>query len=131
MILSIEEHITLKEKLVEFNRESYKINNVGANLTAVLTDRENEIYSSFKQETNKSSVSEFLEYLSDFKEITLTIAFKPTQQVKLNVLDFLQNVVSKNVVLSFVHNANILAGAIVEYSGIHKDYSLSKQLNDL
>lgn len=63
--------------------------------------------------------------------LRLEIAFKPTDEFIKKLSDWVEKEAQQKVILDIVVNPKVVAGALIEYQGIFRDYSLSKRIEEL
>lgn len=69
--------------------------------------------------------------LLSFPVLRLEIAFKPTDEFIKKLSDWVEKEAQQKVILDIVVNPKVVAGALIEYQGIFRDYSLSKRIEEL
>ncbi|MCL4353975.1 hypothetical protein M1349_00700 [Patescibacteria group bacterium] len=84
----------------------------------------------FDKSKVKAIVEQFEKEISDFKVLTLTIAFEPTESLITKVNRWVKENLGEKIVVDFKKNAEIVAGAEVVFGGIYKDYALTQILKD-
>ncbi len=83
---------------------------------------------------NESEVQQFIEkvikYLQEAKEVTLTIAFEPTEATVHAISQWLLTQTKKPLIIDIRTDPHIIAGVIIGYNGFYKDLSYKKILED-
>ncbi len=78
----------------------------------------------------QSCLQDIKKIIAQIPVVTLAISFAPKQQMlEIIATWFLVNT-KKPVLLDIIINRNLIGGAIIEYKGIFKDYSLKKILEE-
>ncbi len=79
---------------------------------------------------DKEGIANLLSTLKDkllnLKVLTLTLAFEPTEKTIDKLYDEVSKRFGPEVILDFLKDRGVAAGAIVSYAGIYTDYSLRK-----
>ncbi|HEV2339959.1 MAG TPA: F0F1 ATP synthase subunit delta [Patescibacteria group bacterium] len=58
----------------------------------------------------------------------ITLAFHPTEKQLASIRDWFTEEIHQPVQLDITIDTNLIAGAIIEYNGKHKDYTIAKKL---
>lgn len=96
----------------------------------LLTILSNEHVNTKQPNTIQNCLQEIKKNIAQLPVLTLTIAFSPKQQLLEMLATWFLVHTKKPVLLDIVVNKNLIGGAIIEYKGIFKDYSLKKILQD-
>ncbi len=79
--------------------------------------------------------SSFLEklkkYLQSLPEIKLEIAFLPSNEFLTRVNQWFEEELSQKIILDLITNSQIVGGAVIEYQGNWRNFSLVKELDKL
>lgn len=68
--------------------------------------------------------------LQSLKTFKLTISFEPTDEIIDKLYEWIKTNIKDNVILEIYHDKTILGGAIIDYEGFYKDYTLKKMLDE-
>lgn len=74
-------------------------------------------------------LGELEKYLLSFKEIKLEIAFPPNDDVIERISQWLEKELGQKAILNLIINPKIVGGAIIEYQGNWRDFSLAKEID--
>lgn len=96
----------------------------------LLTILSNEHVNTQQPNAIQNCLQEIKKNIAQLPVLTLTIAFSPKQQLLEMLATWFLVHTKKPVLLDIVVNKNLIGGAIIEYKGIFKDYSLKKILQD-
>lgn len=87
-----------------------------------------------KMGNNKGEIRDFLtnlkEKIDNLKVIKLTIAFEPSNDVIQNIHSWTKSNFGPETILEFIEDKTIMGGAIIDYDGFYKDYSLRKTIKE-
>ena len=75
-----------------------------------------------------SFFTELSGFLDSIDKITLTLAFEPSLDFQKEIAQWLEKNLGKKIVCDFVVDERIIAGLIIEYHGIYKDYSKAAEI---
>lgn len=67
--------------------------------------------------------------ISQFKTISLTIAFEPSAKFMEELSNWVKTNIGEKVFIDLSIDRSVIAGLVVAYKGIYKDYSARKVLN--
>lgn len=84
-----------------------------------------------KSGSEKEEVSKLEKELRVLPEIKLDIAFFPKDNFLNRISQWLQEEFGQRIILDITVNPKIVAGAIIEYQGIWRDFSLAKKIDQL
>ena len=87
------------------------------------------IKSSVGKEGFEGSLNSLEEYLKNFKEINVTLAFDPTEKIIDNIYTWVTKNIGPDVIINITVQPKILGGVILSYKGLYFDSSLSKKLD--
>jgi len=76
-------------------------------------------------------ISELEKKLWSLPEIRLEIAFSPDDDFLNRVSQWLEKELGKKIILDLTINPRVVAGAIIEYQGNWRDFSLAKKIDKL
>jgi len=83
---------------------------------------------------DKDAFSSFLETLKGlikkFKVVKLVLAFDPAEKTITRIHNFVKEIIGIGYILDIEVSRNVLGGAIVEFDGKYKDFSLRKKIED-
>lgn len=74
---------------------------------------------------------ELEKYLQSLPEIKLEIAFLPDDNFLEKVSQWLEKELGRKIILDLTINPKIVAGAIIEYQGNWRDFSMAKEIDRL
>lgn len=69
--------------------------------------------------------------LQSLPEIKLEIAFSPEDDFLNKISQWLEKELGQKIILDITCNPKIVAGAIIEYRGFFRDFSLAKKIDKL
>ncbi len=75
--------------------------------------------------------SELKERLQKIPQVKLEIAFKPSRDFLLKLADWFKEKIHQRVILDLTINPKIIGGAIIEYQGSWRNFSLAKKIDKL
>lgn len=78
-----------------------------------------------------SFFDEFKNYLRKIPQVKLEIAFEPSEDFLLRIKKWFKEESHQEVVLDVTLNPKIVGGAIIEYQGYFRDFSLAKEIDRL
>jgi len=78
-----------------------------------------------------SFFDELKKYLAKIPHLKLEIAFSPSQSFLLRIKKWFKEKNHQEVILDVTINPNVVGGAIIEYQGYFRDFSLAKEINKL
>ncbi|KPJ73616.1 hypothetical protein AMJ48_00040 [Parcubacteria bacterium DG_74_1] len=84
-----------------------------------------------KSGPEKEEVSRLEKELRALPEIKLDIAFSPKDNFLNTISQWLQRELGQRTILDITVNPKVVAGAIIEYQGIWRDFSLAKKIDQL
>lgn len=94
----------------------------------------NQILLAFKITEPSSKDAQILgkvkEELKGFKVLRLTLAFSPSDQFVSKLHKYSQEYVFQSVLLDIVVDPRIVGGLIMEFEGVHKDYTLDTLITE-
>jgi F0F1-type ATP synthase delta subunit len=70
-------------------------------------------------------------HLLSLPVVKLTIAFEPNQRLVDKLATFFSSIGRENVIFDILVDRNIVAGAVLEVNGAYRDYSVSKQIDQV
>jgi len=76
-------------------------------------------------------LEKFKKYLQSLPEIKLEIAFLPSRKFLSRINQWLEEEFGQKVILDLIINPEIVGGAIIEYQGNWRDFSLRKEIDKL
>lgn len=68
-------------------------------------------------------------YLSGIETVSLTLAFAPSAEFQKEIVLWLEKNLGRKVIVDFLEDEAIVAGAVIEYRGKFKDYSKAAEIN--
>ena len=81
---------------------------------------------------NRFAVTEGLkklrEELDNLKTVRVTLSFEPSKEFVTKISNHLTDMGFSNFILDIMVDPKILGGAVLSYEGVHKDYSLLKEI---
>lgn len=84
---------------------------------------------------NLGQQSSFLEkvkkYLQSLPEIKLEIAFLPSREFLTRINQWLEKELGQKIILDLIINPKIVGGAVIEYQGNWRNFSLGKEIDKL
>ncbi len=78
-----------------------------------------------------SFLKKLKEYLLSLPEVKLKIAFSPSSEFLEEINQWFEKELSVKVILDLTINPKIVGGAIIEYQGNWRDFSLRKKIDNL
>lgn len=84
-----------------------------------------------KLEMRKEEASELEKKLRSFPEIKMEIAFAPNDNFINKICRWLEKELSQKIILDIVVNPKVTAGAIIEYKGNWRNFTLAKEIDRL
>jgi len=78
-----------------------------------------------------SFFDEFKNYLQKIPQVKLEIAFEPSEDFLLRIKKWFKEENHQEVILDITVNPKIVGGAIIEYQGYFRDFSLVKEMDKL
>ena len=84
-----------------------------------------------KSGPEKEEISKLEKELRALPEMKLDIAFFPTDNFLNRISQWLQKEIGQKVILDITVNPKVVAGAIIEYQGNWRDFSLAKKIDQL
>ncbi len=136
-----EELIFYLEQIVKAKQLTFKAKNtflsekvkrkVSEDLREFLEEREREEIISRDAEKQFSFLEKLENYILSFKPIKLEIAFLPDERTVREVSQWIEEKVGRKVILDITVNPKIVGGAIIEYKGNWRDFSLAKKIDNL
>lgn len=82
-------------------------------------------------ETIQSFFNNLKKSLLAIDQIKIIISFKPKQTFINKIKSWLEKELNQNLIIDFIHNPEIVAGAIIEFQGKQFDYSLIQKIKQL
>ena len=70
-------------------------------------------------------------YISALPQIRIEIAFRPEEATLDKISDWLKKELKEKTIIDLVINPNHVGGAVIEYKGKWKNFSLSKRIKEL
>lgn len=70
------------------------------------------------------------QYVQDLLIVDIYLAFEPREQNVRNIVEWFNSNAPKKIILNLIFDKRLMAGAVVEYAGQVKDYSLRKKWED-
>jgi hypothetical protein len=95
----------------------------------VTLEEEGEFPSGYEEQ--KTFFNELKKYLESFPVVKLILAFSPSGDFLKNLSKWVKEQIGKEAVLEILVKEEIVGGAVVEYSGEYRDYSLVRKLDEL
>lgn len=84
--------------------------------------------------TDEQAFQSFIETVkqtvSEFPEVTITLAFAPTQEVITVISGWFSVHAKKAMILDIAVDKSLIGGVIIGFNGMYKDFSLKKKLQD-
>jgi hypothetical protein len=127
-VYKLQDEVDLLLKALYQNKDKYDdvLNNSIRNWVAELILEE--------VEKNKVSIDNYLQglkrQLESVKAINLTISFEPTPSAIENICNWVRQNLGQGIVINFVIDPKIIAGAIISYKGKYIDLSLLTKFNE-
>ncbi|MCD6528259.1 F0F1 ATP synthase subunit delta [bacterium] len=78
-----------------------------------------------------SFLEKIKKYLLSLPEVKLEIAFSPSNEFLKKISLWFEKKLNQKVILDLTVNPKIVGGAIIEYQGNWRDYSLAKEIDKL
>lgn len=78
----------------------------------------------------EEGIAELEKKLLALPEIKLEIAFSPNDSFLEKISQWLEKELGQKVILDITVNPKVVAGAIIEYQGFFRDFSLAKNLTN-
>lgn len=104
---------------------------VSGELKNFLEGLEKEEVISKNPEQQSSFLEKLKKYLQSFPEIKLEIAFLPSDEFLTRINQWLEEKLGQKVILNLITNPQIVGGAVIEYQGNWRNFSLVKELDKL
>jgi len=82
-------------------------------------------------EQQYSFLEKIKKYLLSLPEVKLEIAFSPSNDFLKNISLWFKEELGQKVILDLTVNPKIVGGAIIEYQGNWRDYSLAREIDKL
>lgn len=76
-------------------------------------------------------LEDLLQKISSLPALSLTIAFEPTEESIDVFSSWAKSNIDSNVLLDIHFDTVLVGGAIVEYEGMYRDYSLKKKIEEM
>jgi len=70
-------------------------------------------------------------YLADLPVIKLTTAFAPSEEFLADLGQRLRGEIGQKVILEIIVKEEIVGGAVIEYGGEYRDFSLARKLDEV
>jgi len=84
-----------------------------------------------KLKLEKEEISKLEKKLRSLPEIKLEIAFSPDDNFINKISWWLEKALGQKIILDIIVNPKVVAGAIIEYQGNWRDFSLAKKIDQL
>jgi len=84
-----------------------------------------------KIDLEKEEASKLEKKLRSLPEIKLEIAFSPNNDFLNRISQWLEKELGQKIILDITVNPKVTAGAIIEYQGNWRDFSLAKKIDQL
>lgn len=82
--------------------------------------------------SNAKEMSTFLngltKYIEGLPSVTLILAFSPSEKQLKEMQGWMEQNLNKKILLHTVFDPSVIAGMVVQYDGVYKDYSLNNYL---
>ena len=88
----------------------------------------NHIADDESRETLSQRLLDLKRALDEFSVVKLTIAFEPTESTIDKLMDFVRNNIGGKTILALHVEPKLLGGAIFEFKGLYRDYTLKTKL---
>ncbi|OGH16212.1 MAG: hypothetical protein A3C30_02505 [Candidatus Levybacteria bacterium RIFCSPHIGHO2_02_FULL_40_18] len=76
-------------------------------------------------------LSELKKALDQLVIMKLTLAFEPSEQTIKKIVTFIRENLDEKTIFEICQQPNILGGAILEFKGLYRDYSLKTRLEEI
>lgn len=76
-------------------------------------------------------LSDLKKTLEELAVVKLTLAFEPAESTVNKIITFIRQNLAENTVLELRFEPKILGGAIFEFKGLYKDYTLKSKLDEV
>lgn len=83
------------------------------------------------KDKEEQPTKELEKYLRSLPEIKLEIAFSPENNFLEKISQWLEKELGQKIILDLTVNPKIVGGAIIEYQGNWRDFSLAKEIDKL
>jgi hypothetical protein len=114
--------VPLSEKISGATSEEFRL---------IIADLEEEGKFPTNLEDQATFFKRLKKYLEDLPTIKITLAFAPSKEFLADLASFLQKEVGQKAILEIIIKEELVGGAIVEYNGEYRDYSLARKLDEV
>lgn len=101
-----------------------------ADLAAIFKEIEEKGLEPAGDEKQQQFIKELVKFLKELPLVKMTLAFESTYNFVSQVNNVISNEAGGKIILDLVVNQYIIGGAIFEYEGKIKEYTLQEKLND-
>ena len=74
-------------------------------------------------------LGELRKYLLSLPEIKMKIAFQPDYDFLIRISQLLEKYIGRKIILNIIFDPGIVGGAIIEYQGRYRNFSLAKEID--
>lgn len=107
-----------------------KVGSLSPSLSAIFNYLEQKGLEPQGDSGQKSFIEEIIKYLKDLPKVKVTLAFEPDDAFTTRLCDDISAQTGNKAILDILVNYHIIGGALIEFNGKYKDYSLEPRVDE-